>query len=350
MAKEQMNKTSLLAIESSCDETSVAIVRNGKEILSNILASQEGVHNRFGGVVPELASRRHLEVLDDLVLKALKEARFKWRDIHGIAVTVGPGLIGALLVGVSYAKALAYALDLPLVGVNHLEGHLFAPLFEYPEIKYPNIALIVSGGHTHLFLVEKVGHYTLLGKTRDDAAGEALDKGARMMGLGFPGGPILDRLSSSGSRMKIDFPRALISRDSLDFSFSGLKTALRDYLHKNVHSQEALEKILPDLAFNFIQAVVDVLVHKATQAAKRYGIKQIVVGGGVSANTLLRQQLKQRGLQEGITSFFPSPSLCTDNAAMVGMVGCHYFEKGFFSSLNLNPKANLSLLEKHNSA
>lgn len=341
-----MSKITILAIETSCDETSVAIVREGKEILSNVLSSQEGVHRRFGGVVPELASRRHLEVLDDLVIKALKKASVHWKDIHGIAVTYGPGLIGALLVGVSYAKAVAYALDIPLLGVNHLEGHLFAPLFEFPEIKFPTVALIVSGGHTHLFWVKEVGKYTLLGKTRDDAAGEALDKGARMMGLGFPGGPILDQLSSQGGTPKIDFPRAYLGPDSLDFSFSGLKTALRVYLEKNVHSKEELNLQLPDLAFSFQKAVVDVLVDKGIHAAKRLAIRQIVVGGGVSANSLLRKQMKQKGSEEGITSFFPSPFLCTDNAGMVGLVGCYLFRKGFRSPIDLNPKANFPLSEE----
>ncbi|HEX9756712.1 MAG TPA: tRNA (adenosine(37)-N6)-threonylcarbamoyltransferase complex transferase subunit TsaD [Nitrospiria bacterium] len=337
----------ILAIETSCDETSVAIVRDGKDILSNVLLSQERVHGRFGGVVPELASRQHLEVLDDLVIKAVKKASVGWKEIRGIAVTYGPGLIGALLVGVSYAKALAYALDIPLLGVNHLEGHLFAPLFEYPEIKFPTVALIVSGGHTHLFLVKKVGIYKLLGKTRDDAAGEALDKGARMMGLGFPGGPILDQLSSQGGTPKIDFPRAYLGPDSLDFSFSGVKTALRDYLGKNVYSKEELENQLPDLASSFLQAVVDVLVEKGLQAAKRSGVSQIVVGGGVSANSLLRKQMFQKGSEERIDPFFPSPFLSTDNAGMVGLVGCYLFQKGIYSSFDLNPKANLSLSEEN---
>ena len=341
-----MKKITVLAIETSCDETSVAVVQDGKRVLSNLLSSQEEIHDRFGGVVPELASRKHLESLDELVWKALKKAQLTWSNLDCIAVTMGPGLIGALLVGGAYAKSMAYALNLPFIGVNHLEGHLFAPLFENPEIQYPTVALIVSGGHTHLFLVKEIGHYILLGKTRDDAAGEALDKGARMMGLGFPGGPILDKLSSEGGTPSIKFPRAYLSPESLDFSFSGLKTALRDYLQKNISSKEELQQRLPDLAFSFQQAVVDVLVHKGIQAAKQEGVQQIIVGGGVSANSLLRKQLQQKGIEEGIKTFFPLPSLSTDNAAMIGLVGCHYYRRGVFSSMNLNPSANLPL-SKH---
>jgi N6-L-threonylcarbamoyladenine synthase len=332
-------------METSCDETSVAVVRDGEQILSNLLSSQELIHQRYGGIVPELASRRHLEVIDGLISKALQEAQVTWKGLDALAVTVGPGLIGALLVGVSYAKAMAYALNIPLIGVNHLEGHLLAPLFEYREINFPMVALVVSGGHTNLFLVKEIGHYVLLGKTRDDAAGEALDKGARMMGLGYPGGPILDRLSQQGDAANIDFPRAYISPDSLDFSFSGLKTALREYLGKSVYSREDLKEQLPNLAASFQQAVVDVLVYKTLQAAKRFGVSQVVVGGGVAANTVLRRQLREQGSGEGIQVFFPSPILCTDNAAMVAAVGYHYFRKGICTSLELNPSATLSLAQ-----
>jgi N6-L-threonylcarbamoyladenine synthase len=332
-------------METSCDETSVAVVRDGEQILSNLLSSQELIHQRYGGIVPELASRRHLEVIDGLISKALQEAQVTWKGLDALAVTVGPGLIGALLVGVSYAKAMAYALNIPLIGVNHLEGHLLAPLFEYREINFPMVALVVSGGHTNLFLVKEIGHYVLLGKTRDDAAGEALDKGARMMGLGYPGGPILDRLSQQGDAANIDFPRAYISPDSLDFSFSGLKTALREYLGKSVYSREDLKEQLPNLAASFQQAVVDVLVYKTLQAAKRFGVSQVVVGGGVAANTVLRRQLREQGSGEGIQVFFPSPILCTDNAAMVAAVGYHYFRKGICASLELNPSATLSLAQ-----
>jgi len=323
----------LLALESSCDETSAAVVRDGREILSNLISSQVDLHAVYGGVVPELASRRHLEVISPLVDKALADAGIDASDLQGVVATRGPGLIGALLVGLSFAKAYAYALGIPMVGVHHIEGHILAVQLEQ-DVAYPFLAAAVSGGHTHLFRVDGIGRYQLLGRTVDDAAGEAFDKVAKMLGLGYPGGPIIDKLAAGGDDGGIVFPRPLLKKQNLDFSFSGMKTAVLNYLHRLEHPPGDTETA--QIACAFQTAVVDVLVQKILRAADEQGLNRIVVAGGVACNSGLRGALYRVAGAQGFEVFFPKPLLCADNAAMLAVAGDYYLQQGMASGLDLN--------------
>ena len=329
-----------LAVESSCDETSVAVLKNGREVLSNIINTQVDLHKKFGGVVPEVASRKHIENIDVVLQEALDKANIALNDIDHIAVTYGPGLVGALLVGLSHAKALAFTLNKPLVGVNHIEGHVSANYIEHKDLKPPFITLIVSGGHTHLVEVKDYGEYEILGRTRDDASGEAFDKIARAMGLGYPGGPIVDRLAKEGNKNAIDFPRAYLD-DSYDFSFSGLKSAVLNYL--NAQKMKKQEIVVEDVAASFQEAVVEVLATKAVHAAEEKGYKTIALSGGVAANSALRDKITKMAGEKGIEIKFPSIELCTDNAAMIGCAGYHNFINGKIDDMSLNAVPNLKI-------
>jgi N6-L-threonylcarbamoyladenine synthase len=330
----------LLAIESSCDETAAAVVRDGRHALSNVIASQIDVHARYGGVVPELASRKHLEAISVVVDTALEQAAVTLDDIEGVVVTRGPGLVGALLVGLSLAKALAFARHLPLVGVHHIEGHILAPLLEH-EVAFPYLALAVSGGHTHLYRVDGIGRYRILGRTLDDAAGEAFDKVAKLLGLGYPGGIQIDRLAVSGNPRAIDFPRPLLHKHHLDFSFSGIKTAVLNHVKRQAGPIEG--DALCDLAASFQAAVVEVLVKKTLRAAAEEGLDRIVVAGGVACNSGLREAMRALGQAQGKAVFFPSPLLCADNAAMLAVAGEHYLAAGRREGLELNALASWPL-------
>ncbi len=327
----------ILGIESSCDETAAAVVKDGKTILSSIVASQMEVHRRYGGVVPELASRKHIEVIYPVVEEALTRAGVSLNDIEAVAVTQGPGLVGSLLVGLSFAKALSYARGLPLIGVSHIEGHLLSIYLEKDIPSFPYVSLLVSGGHTALYYVSGHTDYHLLGQTRDDAAGEAFDKVAKMLGLGYPGGEVISRLARGGNPEKIDFPRAIISKDSFDFSFSGLKTAVANYLHYCREAQIPLP--YEDTAAAFQEAVVDVLVDKTVKAALKCEVKNIVAVGGVASNCRLREALSAATKTAGIGVFVPNPSLCTDNAAMIAVAGYHRFLKGQVSGSDIDTYA-----------
>ncbi len=331
----------VLGIESSCDETAAAVVRDGHQILSSVVSSQVDFHSKYGGVVPEIASRKHIEAVVPVVEEALERAELTIDGIEGIAVTRGPGLVGSLLIGVSFAKALAYVTGLPLIGVNHLEGHLTSIFLEKPDMTFPFVGLVVSGGHTNLYYVKGRGDYTFVGQTRDDAAGEAFDKVAKLLGLGYPGGVVIDRMAREGSATAIDFPRALMAKDSLDFSFSGIKTAVLHYVKR--HEEEISSERIKDIVASFQEAVVDVLVTKVFQAASKYGVKTVVIAGGVAANTRLREKMTLASEQENVSVFIPSPALCTDNAAMIAVVGDYYLEKGITSPLTLNASSRLPL-------
>jgi N6-L-threonylcarbamoyladenine synthase len=320
-----MNPT-ILAFETSCDETAVAVVR-GREVLSNVLSSQVGLHARFGGVVPEVAARAHVEAIRSLTHRALTDAGIHPDDLDAVAATEGPGLVGALLVGHSFAKATAWARQLPFVGVDHMEGHLFAPVFEHPDYEPPAIVLLVSGGHSQLVHVKAWGDYVILGETIDDAAGEAFDKVARIMGLGYPGGPAIDAESEDGDPTAIAFPRALADRRH-HFSFSGLKTSVVTYLAKNADSLPPR----PDVAASFQEAVVDVLVSKTLNAVEDTGVRRVAAGGGVVANRRLRARLTEVCEDQGIALHLPSPDLATDNGAMIGAAAVHWLERGSITS------------------
>jgi len=333
----------ILGIETSCDETAAAVVRDGEVAVSNIIASQISIHRRYGGVVPEVASRQHLEKITDVVEAALTGAGLCLADLSGVAVTVGPGLIGALLVGVAAAKAYAYALKIPLLPVHHLEAHLFANFLTHPELEPPLVTLIVSGGHTSLVLVRERLAYEILGATRDDAAGEAFDKVARLLGLPYPGGPNLDVLATGGDPRAIAFPRAWLGGNSLDFSFSGLKTAVRNYL---IHDHAARPE---DVAASFQAAVAEVLVEKLLTAARTTGVGQIALAGGVAANSAIRSLLLSRAKEEALACFIPPRELCTDNAAMVACAGYHYFLAQRHAPLEQEAFANYPLVPRTDS-
>lgn len=331
-----------LAIETSCDETSCAVVKNGREVLSNIISSQVDIHRKYGGVVPEVASRKHIENINLIIQQALDEANVTFNDIDIVGVTRGPGLVGALLVGISSAKAIAYALDKPLVGVNHIEGHICANYIEHKDLEPPFTCLVVSGGHTYLVYVKDYTKYEMVGRTRDDAAGEAFDKVARTLGLSYPGGPEIDRLSKIGNQNAIQFPRVYLENNSYDFSFSGLKTAVLNYL--NQARQKGEEIRVEDVAASFQQAVIEVLVDKSIRLAKERKTDKIVLAGGVAANQGLRELLIKRGQEENIEIFYPSIKLCTDNAAMIGSAAYFNFINNKVSDLDLSVAPNLELI------
>ncbi len=333
----------ILSIETSCDDTCAALVADGTNILSNVVFSQEKVHKIFGGVVPEVASRKHLELINEVIWKALDEAGIDFNSLDAVGVTYGPGLAGALLVGVAAAKALAFALDLPLLAVNHIEGHLYANYLGRDDFSFPVIGLVVSGGHTDLILIKNHGCYELIGRTRDDAAGEVFDKVARTLGLGYPGGPVIDRLSFGGNEDAVNFPRARLEEGTFDFSFSGLKTAVANfYLKANQHG----EKInLADLTASFQKAVVDALVEKTFQSAQMYGAKTILMAGGVASNRRLRLFIKQKADEKGLIVSYPEPVLCTDNAAMIGCCAYYKYLRSDFAPYSLNAVPDLKLGE-----
>ena len=334
----------ILGIESSCDETAASVVKNGRTVLSNVISSQIDLHTLYGGVVPEIASRKHIEKINQVIDMALEEAGVTLDDITAIAVTYGPGLVGALLVGVAEAKAIAFAKGLPLVGVHHIEGHVSANYIEHPELEPPFMCEIISGGHTHLVIVTDYGEFQILGKTRDDAAGEAFDKVARAIGLGYPGGPKIDRVSKLGNPKAIEFPRARMTDTLYDFSFSGLKSAVLNYLNKCKMTGEEYKQ--EDVAASFQQAVVDVLVDNAIRGVKNNGMKKLAIAGGVASNSALRAAMKKACEDNGIEFYYPSPIYCTDNAAMIAVAGYYEYMKGTRSGWDLNAVPNLQLGER----
>ena len=336
--------TLILAIESSCDETAASVVKNGRCVLSNIISSQIAIHTLYGGVVPEIASRKHIEKINQVVEAALKEADVTLDDIDAIGVTYGPGLVGALLVGVAEAKAIAYAKKKPLVGVHHIEGHVSANYIEHPDLEPPFLCEIISGGHTHLVIVKDYGSFEILGRTRDDAAGEAFDKVARAIGLGYPGGPKIDKLAKEGNPHAIDFPRAHMEDAPYDFSFSGVKSAVLNHLNKCRMTGETI--VEADIAASFQQAVVDVLVDNAIRAAKDYHMDRLAIAGGVASNGALRAAMETACEKEGIRFYRPSPIFCTDNAAMIGVAAYYEYQKGTRHGWDLNAVPNLKLGER----
>lgn len=333
-----------LAIESSCDETSVSILRNGREVLTNIIATQIEQHKKFGGVVPEVASRKHIESINQVIDLALEEAEMDFSDITHVGVTYGPGLVGALLVGLSAAKAIAYAREIPLNGVNHIEGHIYANFIEHKELEPPFICLIVSGGHSHLVYMKDYGEYEILGRTRDDAAGEAFDKVGRALGLSYPGGPEIDKLSRLGDKNAISFPKAYLEEGSYDFSFSGLKSSVLNYL--NSEGMKGNEINVPNVAASFQAAVIEILTEKTVKCALEKGVKQVVLAGGVAANSGLRSLLMSECVKNGIDLKYPSLKLCTDNAAMIGCVAYYDYIRGLRSDMHLNAIASLKIGER----
>lgn len=345
MNRQETNEDVLiLAIESSCDETAASVVKNGREVLSNVISSQIALHTLYGGVVPEIASRKHIEKINQVIESALAEADVTLEEITAIAVTYGPGLVGALLVGVAEAKALAYAAKKPLVGVHHIEGHVSANFIENPDLEPPFVCLIVSGGHTHLVIVKDYGEFEIIGHTRDDAAGEAFDKVARAVGLGYPGGPKVDKAAREGNPHAIEFPRAKVGDNPYDFSFSGLKSAVLNYIN---HAKMTGEEIcVPDLAASFQNAVVESLVSRTIMAAKEYGYDKLAIAGGVASNSALREGMKAACEKEGIRFYHPSPIYCTDNAAMIGAAAYYEYQKGARSGWDLNAVPNLKLGER----
>ena len=341
---EEKKDVLILAIESSCDETASAVVKNGREVLSNVISSQIALHTLYGGVVPEIASRKHIEKINEVIQEALGQAGVKLSEIDAIGVTYGPGLVGALLVGVAEAKAISYAAGIPLVGVHHIEGHISANYIACKELEPPFICLVVSGGHTHLVVVRDYGKYEIIGKTRDDAAGEAFDKVARAIGLGYPGGPKIDRLAKEGNPDAIHFPRAKVEDAPYDFSFSGVKSAVLNYLNGcHMKGEPVVEA---DVAASFQKAVCDVLVEHAVQAVKDYGIPKLALAGGVASNSALRETMKAACEKEGVSFYYPSPILCTDNAAMIGAAAYYEYINGVRSGLDLNAVPNLRLGER----
>lgn len=331
----------ILAIESSCDETAAAVVKNGRQVMSNIISSQIELHKLYGGVVPEIASRKHIEKINIVIEEALKEANLTLEEIDAIGVTYGPGLVGALLVGVAEAKAIAYATKKPLIGVHHIEGHVSANYVDNPDLEPPFMCLIVSGGHTHIVHVKGYGQYEIIGKTRDDAAGEAFDKVARAIGLGYPGGPKIDKLSKEGNSKAITFPRAHIEGAEYDFSFSGIKSAVLNYVNTCEMKGEEVNKA--DVAASFQQAVVDVLVERTVKAAKQYGLQKVAIAGGVAANSSLREAFSSACEEAGLTFFHPSIIMCTDNAAMIGSAAYYEYINGTRDEWDLNAVPNLKI-------
>lgn len=339
-----MKDNLILAIESSCDETAAAVVKNGREVLSNVISSQIDLHTLYGGVVPEIASRKHIERINQVIEEALRTAETTLDQITAVAVTYGPGLVGALLVGVAEAKAIAYAAGKPLVGVHHIEGHIAANFIEHKELEPPFLSLVVSGGHTHLVRVEDYGAFTILGRTRDDAAGEAFDKVARAIGLGYPGGPKIDKVSKEGDSDAISFPRAHVEDAPYDFSFSGLKSAVLNYL--NGCKMKNIPIVQADVAASFQKAVVDVLVEHAMHAMEEYGFKKFAIAGGVASNSALRSAMEEACKKRGVAFYHPSPILCTDNAAMIGAAAYYEYLAGTRSGWDLNAVPNLKLGER----
>ncbi len=335
------NDVRILSIESSCDETAAAVTLNGREVLSNIIYSQITFHEEYGGVVPEIASRKHIEKINQVIDRALKESGCTLDDMDAIAVTYGPGLVGALLVGVSAAKAMAFAANKPLIGVHHIEGHICANYIENKELEPPFVCLVASGGHSHLVVVKDHGEYELIGRTRDDAAGEAFDKVARAIGLGYPGGPKIDKAAREGDPDSIDFPRAKVDGSEYDFSFSGLKSAVLNYLNQAQMKGETI--VTENVAASFQKAVVNVLTEHSIHAVKEYGYKKFAIAGGVASNSSLRNELSRRCKEEGIDFYMPSPIYCTDNAAMIGTAAYYEYLKGTRSGYDLNAVPALEL-------
>lgn len=342
--KKSENDILILGIESSCDETAASVIRNGREVLSNIISSQIDIHTLYGGVVPEIASRKHVENINPVIKEALKKAQVTFDDIDAIGVTYGPGLVGALLVGVSEAKAIAFALDKPLVGVHHIEGHISANYIQNKNLEPPFICLVVSGGHTHLVIVNDYGKYEVIGRTRDDAAGEAFDKVARAIGLGYPGGPKIDRLAKEGNPQAIDFPRAAVSDSPYDFSFSGVKSAVLNYI--NSCKMKDIEYNKADIAASFQKSVVDVLLTHAIKAVKETGYSKLAIAGGVASNSAIRSAFIEECKKEKIEFYYPDPILCTDNAAMIGCAAYYEYINGVRHGYDLNAIPNLKLGER----
>ena len=334
----------ILAIESSCDETAAAVVKNGREVLSNVINTQIAIHTEYGGVVPEIASRKHIENINPVIKKALTDAGVTLDDIDAIGVTYGPGLVGALLVGVAEAKAIAFAKNKPLVGVHHIEGHISANYVENKELEPPFVALVVSGGHTHLVKVNDYGEYEIIGRTRDDAAGEAFDKVARAIGLGYPGGPKIDKLAKEGNPEAIEFPRAHVDDAPYDFSFSGIKSAVLNYI--NSANMQGKEINRADVAASFQKAVVDALVSRAVKLAKECGMDKLAIAGGVASKSALRAAVQEECAKNNIRFYSPSPVLCTDNAAMIGAAAYYEYIKGVRHGYDLNAVPNLKLGER----
>ena len=331
----------ILAIETSCDETAASVVRNGRKVLSNVIYTQIALHTRYGGVVPEIASRKHIEKINQVIEEALDQADVSLSDVTAVAVTCGPGLVGALLVGVAEAKAISFAAGLPLVGVHHISGHISANYIEYPELEPPFVCLVASGGHSHLVVVKDYGVYEIIGRTRDDAAGEAFDKVARAIGLGYPGGPKIDSISKEGNPDAVPFPRAKVGESEYDFSFSGLKSAVLNYLNSCQMKGEDYSQA--DVAASFQKAVVDVLVEHSLHAVKEFGYDRFAIAGGVASNSALREAFERECRKRKIAFYCPSPLLCTDNAAMIGAAGYYQYIRGACSSYDLNAEPNLNL-------
>jgi N6-L-threonylcarbamoyladenine synthase len=344
MENDMTEDVLVLAIETSCDETAAAVVRNGREVLSNIIFSQIELHKLYGGVVPEIASRKHIEKINQVIEEALAQAKVTLEEIDVIGVTYGPGLVGALLVGVAEAKAISFATGKPLVGVHHIEGHVSANYIDHKELEPPFLCLIVSGGHSHLVLVKDYGIYEIIGRTRDDAAGEAFDKVARAIGLGYPGGPKIDKLSKEGNKDAITFPRAQIEGAPYDFSFSGLKSAVLNYINSCEMKKEEINRA--DIAASFQEAVIDVLVTKTIQAAKDYNMKKVAIAGGVAANSSLLEAMEKACTQQSCQFYHPSKILCTDNAAMIGAAAYYEYKNGARAGLDLNAVPNLKIGER----
>lgn len=334
----------ILGIESSCDETAAAVVVNGRDVRSNVISSQIALHTLYGGVVPEIASRKHIEKINQVITTALNEADVALQDVDAIGVTYGPGLVGALLVGVAEAKAISYAAGIPLIGVNHIEGHISANYIENKDLEPPFLCLVVSGGHTHLAKVNDYGSYEILGRTMDDAAGEAFDKVARAIGLGYPGGPKIEKVSHQGNPHAVEFPRAHVSGDAYNFSFSGMKSAVLNYL--NGCKMKNIPIVQEDVAASFQQAVIDVLVGNVTQALEKTGIRKFAIAGGVASNATLREAMEKACRERNVEFYHPSPIFCTDNAAMIGAAAYYDYRAGIRSGLDLNAVPNLKLGER----